>query len=228
VEALMATKRDEAQKRRAEERRKRRASSSAAPEEPKQEETGAEEPLDTVKHAAKVAAAAAAVGAAMGAARAMTGSGEDHDEPAEPDSQAEQPEQREQPEPREQPEQPEPEQPEPRAEREQPREEPEQPREPEADQRPSGAGPRETRGVVEAAREQLAALLGKEADSVSRLDRNGDGWVVTLEIVEVARIPESTDVLASYEVELDGDRNLVRYARRRRYYRSQADDGESS
>jgi hypothetical protein len=222
VEALMATKRDEAQKRRAEERRKRRASSSAAPKEPKQEETGAEEPLDTVKHAAKVAAAAAAVGAAMGAARAMTGSGEDHDEPAEPDSQPEQPEQREQPE------QPEPEQPEPRAEREQPREEPEQPREPEADQRPSGAGPRETRGVVDAAREQLAALLGKEADSVSGLDRNGDGWIVTLELVEVARIPESTDVLASYEVELDGDRNLVRYARRRRYYRSQADDGESS
>jgi len=71
-------------------------------------------------------------------------------------------------------------------------------------------------------------LLGKDADSVSGLDRNGDGWIVTVEVVEVPRIPESTDVLASYEVELDGDRNLVRYARRRRYYRSQADNGESS
>jgi len=219
----MATKREEAQKRRAEERQKRRANGPKASEEPKQEETSGEEPLDTVKHAAKVAAAAAAVGAAMGAARAMTGShdgdGPGHEpepepkpEPeasSEPASEPEQPEEREEPEP------------EPRAEREEPREEPE------PEQRPSGAKPNETRRVVETAREQLAALLGKEPDSVSGLDRNGDGWIVTLEVVELPRIPESTDVLASYEVELDGDRNLVRYARGRRYYRSQAGDEES-
>lgn len=210
----MATKREEAQKRRAEGRQKRRANAPKAPEEPKQEETSGEEPLDTVKHAAKVAAAAAAVGAAMGAARAMTGGAEDGDEPErapEPESEQEQ-----KPEPEPEPEQPkQPEEPEPRAEQE-PSEE------------RSGAKPSEARSVVEAAREQLAALLGKDADSVSGLDRNGDGWLVTLEVVEVARIPESTDVLASYEVELDGDRNLVRYVRRRRYHRSQADDGELS
>jgi hypothetical protein len=216
LEALMAAKREEAQKRRAEGRQKRRANAPKAPEEPKQEETSGEEPLDTVKHAAKVAAAAAAVGAAVGAARAMTGGAEDGDEPErapEPESEQEQ-----KPDPEPEPEQPE--QPEARAEQEEPPEEPEQ--------RPSGAKPSEARSVVEAAREQLAALLGKDADSVSGLDRNGDGWLVTLEVVEVARIPESTDVLASYEVELDGDRNLVRYVRRRRYHRSQADDGELS
>jgi Gas vesicle synthesis protein GvpO len=220
LEALMATKREEAQKRRAEGRQKRRGNAPKAPEEPKQEETSGEEPLDTVKHAAKVAAAAAAVGAAVGAARAMTGGAEDGDEPErapEPESEQEQA-----PEPEPEPEQPEqPEEPEPRAEH--PRAEQEEPHE-----ERSGAKPSEARSVVEAAREQLAALLGKDADSVSGLDRNGDGWLVTLEVVEVARIPESTDVLASYEVELDGDRNLVRYVRRRRYYRSQADDGELS
>jgi Gas vesicle synthesis protein GvpO len=215
----MATKREEAQKRRAEGRQKRRANAPEASEEPKQEETSGEEPLDTVKHAAKVAAAAAAVGAAMGAARAMTGSGDDGHEPererepkpepeSEPTSQSKQPEEPEQPE--------EPREPEPRAQQEEPRKE------------RSGAKPSEARRVVEAAREQLSALLGKDADSVSGLDRNGDGWVVTLEVVEVPRIPESTDVLASYEVELDGGRNLVRYQRVRRYYRSQADDGERS
>jgi len=217
----MATKREEAQKRRAEERQKRRSNASKAPEEPKQEETSGEEPLDTVKHAAKVAAAAAAVGAAMGAARAMTGGSDDGDEPRrapEPESEQEQePEQEpEKPEPRAEQEPEQQEEPEPRAERKEPREE------------RSGAKPSDARRVVEAAREQLEALLGKDADSVSGLDRNGDGWVVTLEVVEVARIPESTDVLASYEVELDGDRNLVRYQRVRRYHRSQADDGERS
>jgi hypothetical protein len=222
LEALMATKREEAQKRRAEGRQKRRTNAPKASEEPKQEEeTSGEEPLDTVKHAAKVAAAAAAVGAAVGAARAMTGAGDDGDEPRqepepeqEPEPQSERPEQPEEPEQQEEPE--EPEQPEPRAEQEEPRDE------------RSGAKPSEARRVVEAAREQLEALLGKDADSVSGLDRNGDGWLVTLEVVEVPRIPESTDVLASYEVELDGDRNLVRYARRRRYHRSQADGGELS
>ena len=210
----MATKRDEAQKRRAEERRKRRLNASDEPGEAKQDEPSAEEPLDTVKHAAKVAAAAAAVGAAMGAARAMTGNGDDHHEPApEPPSEPEQPEQPEQPESAQ------PEQPEPRAEREEPREEPRK----EPEQSPSGAGPSEARRVVEAAREHLATLLGKDADSVSGLDRNGDGWIVTVEVVEVPRIPESTDVLASYEVELDDDRNLRRYARVRRYIRSQSD-----
>ena len=206
---MAGTKRDEAQKRRAEDRRKRRGNTSGETDEAKQDESSAEEPLDTVKHAAKVAAAAAAVGAAVGAARAMTGSGDDRDEAPEPASEPE----------------------EPRAEQQEPREEPverEEAEEPEEERRPSGARPGEARRVVETAREQLAALLGKEADSVSGLDRSGDGWIVTLEVVEVSRIPSSTDVLASYEVELDGDRNLVRYARRRRYYRSQADDGEVS
>ena len=50
--------------------------------------------------------------------------------------------------------------------------------------------------------------------------------MVTLEVVELTRIPESTDVLASYEVELDDDGNASRATSAvRRYYRSQADTG---
>ena len=78
-------------------------------------------------------------------------------------------------------------------------------------------------GVVATAREQLAALLGKDADSVSGLERNRDGWLARLEVVELARTPSSTDVLASYEMELDDDLNLRRYHQGRRYHRSQAD-----
>ena len=213
----MATKREEAQKRRAEDRRKRRANTSGNSDEAKQDDASADEPLDAVKHAAKVAAAAAAVGAAMGAARAMSGGG-DHDEAPEPPSE---------------PDEPRAEQEEPRAGQEAPRQgraeehdEPEEAEEREGDRHPSGARPEEVRRVAAAAREQLASLLGKRADAVSGLERTDDGWVVTLDVVELSRIPESTDVLASYELELDHDRNLVRYSRGRRFYRSQADDGE--
>ena len=219
---MAETERDEAKRRRAEGRRRRREGA----QETQNDEHGdleTTEPLEGVKHAAKVAAAAAAVGAAVGAARALTGNGSD-EEPAEPEPAAEH---EQEPEPAASQPEPPPQEP--------PPQEPEEQRQPEREERPrydegqpSGASPDEARRVVASAREALAALLGKEPESVSGLDRNGDGWLVTLEVVELQRIPESTDVLASYELELDGDRKLVRYQRGRRYHRSQADDGEAS
>jgi hypothetical protein len=224
---MAESKRDEAQRRRAESRRRRRSQDDAQPEraaEPEQGDSTPDEPLETVKHAAKVAAAAAAVGAAVGAARAIAGGEHEDERPSETA-----------PEPDEPSEEPEP--PQPAAEHEQPQEAAREEREEEPTAtnqqdddgtQPSGASPDEARRVVASAREALAALVGKDADSVSGLDRNGDGWLVTLEVVELERIPSSTDVLASYELELDRDRKLVRYRRGRRYYRSQADDGDMS
>jgi hypothetical protein len=79
--------------------------------------------------------------------------------------------------------------------------------------------------AVQTARAQLRQLSGTEAETVSSFSRTRDGWRVTLEVVEVRRIPETTDVLASYAVELDDDGNLVAYERVRRYQRSEALDG---
>jgi hypothetical protein len=42
-----------------------------------------------------------------------------------------------------------------------------------------------------------------------------------LEVVEVSRIPDSTDILASYELTLDDDGRLAQMTRTRRYLRSQ-------
>lgn len=92
----------------------------------------------------------------------------------------------------------------------------------------AGAEPGRARELVDRAREQLRELHGSEAEAVSSFERTPDGWAVTLEVVELRRIPESTDVLASYRVELDGDGNLLRYERVRRYHRSEASDGRRS
>jgi hypothetical protein len=78
--------------------------------------------------------------------------------------------------------------------------------------------------IVAQARRQLEGLLGTEAERVSGLQRVDGGWSVMLEVVEVSRVPESTDVLATYEVALDDDRNLVSVNRGRRYRRSQIDE----
>ncbi len=78
--------------------------------------------------------------------------------------------------------------------------------------------------AVQAARENLEQLTGQPCESVSSLLRTRDGWAVTLEVVELERVPRSTDILASYRVEVDNEGELMGYERIHRYYRNQAGD----
>lgn len=77
-----------------------------------------------------------------------------------------------------------------------------------------------TTEILERARTQLAELIGRPTDSVSGLDQADDGWSVTVDVVELSRIPSSTDVLASYEVTLDADGDVTGYHRVARFHRS--------
>ena len=76
--------------------------------------------------------------------------------------------------------------------------------------------------AVEHAKAHLLEMTGRECETVSSLSRTGDGWLIKLEIVELERIPQSTDILATYQVELDGQGELMGYERVARYYRNQA------
>ena len=78
--------------------------------------------------------------------------------------------------------------------------------------------PNPGRIAAEAAR-QLVELTGKEPEGGVGLDRSDDGWKVEVEVLEVSRIPNTTDVLAMYEVEVDGKGSLQGYRRVRRYVR---------
>ena len=72
--------------------------------------------------------------------------------------------------------------------------------------------------ALEAAR-QLLELTGKQAEGVTSLQRTEDGWQVQVEVVEVRRIPDTTDVLAIYELDVDEQGALQGYHRARRYAR---------
>ena len=76
------------------------------------------------------------------------------------------------------------------------------------------------------AREHLMDLLGREPEAVSGLSLGPNGWKVRLEAVEMPRVPSSTDVMATYEVELDDEGELVGYHRVSRYFRNQTDSEE--
>jgi hypothetical protein len=192
-----------------------------------QRDTGGE-PLDALMGAVKVAAASAAVGAAAAAAKALADRRDHHEEepveeeaPPEPELAAGDEEEDQEPEPRaEEPQEP--------AEPEELRGEESQEQEEEEEEPVEGASMQDASTAAQRARQQLEELLGKEVESVSSLERTHDGWVIALEVVELQRIPESTDVLGSYELELDDDLNFRRYQQARRYTRSQADRGDDS
>lgn len=226
----------DAQRKRAEARQRRRgqAESGSADggggEAPAESQGSDEQPLDAVKHAAKVAAAGAAVGAAAAAARALTSNrGDDGAEVPEAEEEAPSHDEQassetEEPAPPEEPGEDDAERREPEPE---PVGAPERERDPEPQREPvEGAAPGDAKATIDRAREQLEELLERAVESVSSLERTHDGWVVALEVVEFQRVPESMDVLASYEMELDEDRNLRRYQKVRRYHRAEADREE--
>jgi Gas vesicle synthesis protein GvpO len=80
------------------------------------------------------------------------------------------------------------------------------------------------RAAVREAREQLGELIGRPVEQVLAMERDEDGWQVTVQVVELERIPNSTDVLGCYRVDVDGEGEVVGYRRLRRYNRSQADE----
>jgi hypothetical protein len=80
--------------------------------------------------------------------------------------------------------------------------------------------------LANAARESIAALTGHTAESVSGLewDAENENWVVTVDVLELERIPNTTDVLATYEVRLDGQGGLLGYRRTHRFLRAQTEE----
>ena len=66
---------------------------------------------------------------------------------------------------------------------------------------------------------ELADLIGHEVEGIVSLHRSGDGWCVGVEVLEIARIPDTADVLAEYEVDADRRGHLLGYQRVRRYTR---------
>ena len=79
--------------------------------------------------------------------------------------------------------------------------------------------------VVGRARQQIEELFGKPVEAVSGFGRPEDngGWTVTLELLELPRIPDTTSLLGTYEATLDRDGNLLDARRVRRYPRNQYD-----
>ncbi|MER6349158.1 gas vesicle protein GvpO [Streptomyces sp. NPDC001595] len=78
--------------------------------------------------------------------------------------------------------------------------------------------------AAERAAEGLSALVRHRLEGVSAVRRGDeDGWIVNVDVLELARIPDTTSLLAVYEVELDSTGELTQYRRIARYRRGAQD-----
>ena len=73
------------------------------------------------------------------------------------------------------------------------------------------------------ARETIESLTGFTPESTSGLQWDGDKWQVTIDVCELERVPSTTDVMATYVVELGQDGGILGYRRARRFIRGHAE-----
>lgn len=81
--------------------------------------------------------------------------------------------------------------------------------------------------IAQRAKEQLAELTGLKPDTVSALSKDEEGWHVTVDIIEMKYVPDTRDVLATYEALLDDEGNLLSYQRTKRYHRGEVTEQEA-
>jgi hypothetical protein len=74
----------------------------------------------------------------------------------------------------------------------------------------------------------VAELTGLQAETVVGLNPAGDDrWAVTVEALELARVPSTMDVLGTFEITLSTDGELLHFRRLGHRRRSSTDDGVS-
>jgi hypothetical protein len=88
----------------------------------------------------------------------------------------------------------------------------------------NGRAPRSLRSIAVAAAGELAAMIGQQAEGIVGIEKHDDGWRVQVEVIETRRIPDTTDILAIYEVDVEADGTVSGYRRRNRYVRGRFED----
>lgn len=68
--------------------------------------------------------------------------------------------------------------------------------------------------VVQRAVQELVELTGCSLSGVTAACRQGDGWLLRVELVERRGVPDSMDLLGLYEVRADEQGQLQEFARK--------------
>lgn len=80
--------------------------------------------------------------------------------------------------------------------------------------------------LMEEAKRQLAEVTGLKPLTVTRASKDGKGWRIGVEMLEMSRIPTATDVVGCYEIILSEEGDLVNFGRRRTRLRGEPTEEE--
>jgi len=69
--------------------------------------------------------------------------------------------------------------------------------------------------LTEQAKEQLAQVTGFRPVAVVGSYKDEEGWHISVDMLEMARLPESTDVIGTYVAVLDENGDLVKFDKKR-------------
>ena len=70
-----------------------------------------------------------------------------------------------------------------------------------------------TAQAAEQAKKQISELIEREASGVTSVSKDEEGWHISLEMLERKAIPAHMDLLATYDVLLDEEGNVVKFDR---------------
>lgn len=73
------------------------------------------------------------------------------------------------------------------------------------------------------AQQEFQELTGLEVEGISGFEQTDDGWDLTVETLELRRVPDTMSLLATYSVELDSTGEIMGYRRTKRYTRGRSD-----
>ena len=90
----------------------------------------------------------------------------------------------------------------------------------------NGKGKLSAAELSQAALMTVGQLTGFKPESVTGLEWDGQLWQVTVDALELERVPNTTDVIGEYVVQLDESGTLRGYRRTRRFQRSQASEAD--
>ena len=78
--------------------------------------------------------------------------------------------------------------------------------------------------LARAAMTALKELTGHRPEAATALewDADSDTWRVTVDVLELERVPNTTDLIGAYEVRLDSQGTLHGYKRLRRFTRAES------
>jgi hypothetical protein len=76
--------------------------------------------------------------------------------------------------------------------------------------------------LSQAALATVEKLTGYQPEAVTALEWDDDVWRITVDALELSRVPSTTDMIGEYVVQLDENGTLRGYKRTRRFQRCEA------